>query len=184
MLNKKVLLIALGLGLVIVAFCAAWNKEKSRMQADYMPLSVVSYRDAAYTIEGVPVTLVDGHVETETAPGSSTKITTVYFGNDVVGDLNNDGRADVIFLLTQDGGGSGIFYYAVAALGALDGYHGTNAIFLGDRIAPQAMELHDNVAVVNYVDRKAGEPMTAIPSIGIFKYLQVSGGELIEVGSY
>ena len=50
------------------------------------------------------------------APGSASRIVTRYFGSEVRGDLNGDGREDVAFLLTQQSGGSGTFFYAVAAL--------------------------------------------------------------------
>jgi len=39
-----------------------------------------------------------------------------YFGNEATGDLNGDGQADKAFLVTQDPGGSGTFYYVIAAL--------------------------------------------------------------------
>ena len=74
------------------------------------------YKNATYTIEGQPVTLVDGYAEVPAAPGSASKTVTQYFGNEAVGDLNGDGVPDVAFLLTQNGGGSGTFYYVVAAL--------------------------------------------------------------------
>ena len=51
------------------------------------------------------------------------------------------------------------------------GYIGTDGYFLGDRIAPQSIELspnprHHTVVVVNYADRAEGELMTARPSVG------------------
>ena len=139
------------------------------------------YKNATYRINGTPVTLIDGVSVTETAPGSASKITTRYFGNEVRGDFNNDGTEDVAFLLTSDGGGSGTFYYVVAALMGIDSYQGTNAVFLGDRIAPQTTEFKDGKIVVNYADRKPNEPMTAIPSVGVSKYLKVENGMLVEI---
>ncbi len=103
----------------------------------------------------------------------------VYFGNEAVGDLNGDGVPDVAFIFTQSGGGSGTFYYVVAALKEVQGYQGTNAVLLGDRIAPQTTEIKDGQLIVNYADRKPNEPMTAQPSVGVSKYLRVQGTTLV-----
>lgn len=137
------------------------------------------YKNAAYLIENNSVALVDGASETVTVPGSAPKITTRVFGNEASGDLNGDGLKDVAFILTQNSGGSGTFYYAVAALKTADGYKGTNGILLGDRIAPQTTEIRDGGFVVNYADRKPGEPMTTRPSMGVSKFFKVQGTELV-----
>lgn len=134
------------------------------------------YKNATYIIEGKSVKLVDGLSETEAAPGSAAKIITRYFGNEVKHDLNDDGREDVAFLLTQETGGSGTFFYVVAALNTPAGYVGSDAVLLGDRVAPQTTHMDEgqtsngttrqNVIVVNYVVRLPGEPFTARPSLG------------------
>ena len=53
------------------------------------------------------------------------------------GDVNNDGTEDVVVILTQNLGGSETFYYVAVALNLESDYQGTDAILLGDRIAPQ-----------------------------------------------
>lgn len=136
-----------------------------------------------FIIEGQPVTLVNGRAEAFADPGSTSKVVTQYFGNVATGDLDGDGAPDIAFLLTQNSGGSGTFYYVVATLVAADGgYQGTNAILLGDRIAPQTTEIRNGEVIVNYAERKAGEPMTAQPSVGVSKYLKMEGTTLVEVG--
>lgn len=135
----------------------------------------------AYTIDGQTVTLKGGISETTTTTGSSAKTITRYFGNTTLGDLNGDGTDDVVFVLTQETGGSGLFYYAAAALMMQDGYHGTNAVFLGDRIAPQSTEIKNGQITVNYADRKTNEAMTVTPSVAASKYLKVSGTTLTEI---
>lgn len=137
-----------------------------------------SYKDAAYYIDGTLVQLVGGEAHTDAAPGSAAKVVTRYFGNELEVDLNEDGRKDVVFLLTQNTGGSGTFYYAVAALNTPRGYVGSDAYLLGDRVAPQTTELsqnprHKNVVVVNYADRAPGEPMTAQHSVGKSAYIKL-----------
>ncbi len=121
------------------------------------------YRDALYMIEGNIISLNEEFK---------------YFGNELVTDLNNDGRDDIVFLITHQPGGSGTFYYAVAALNTENGYTGSQGYFLGDRIAPQTTELsqnprHKNVVVVNYADRNPGEPMTTQPSAGKSAYIKL-----------
>lgn len=137
-----------------------------------------SPKDATYSIDGTAITLVNGVAEIEAAPGSASKITTRYFGNELATDLDGDGREDTVLLLTQETGGSGVFFYAVAALSTEEGYIGSDGYFLGDRIAPQTTEVsrnprHKNVIVVNYAERAAGEPMTARPSVGKSAYLKL-----------
>ncbi len=125
-----------------------------------------SFKDATYLVDGIPLTLVGGIAEIEAAPDSATKITTRYFGNEATGDLNGDGMDDVAFLLVQDGGGSGSFFYVVAALKTTAGWQGSDAVFLGDRVAPQTTQIQNGIITVNYADRASGEPMTSAPSEG------------------
>jgi heat shock protein HslJ len=125
------------------------------------------YKNAGYFVEGKSVQLVNGVSETETAPGSASKTITRHFGNEVQKDLNGDGVDDVVFLLTQETGGSGTFFYVVAALKTPEGYTGSHAILLGDRIAPQTTESGPgNSVIVNYADRAPGDNFSAQPSIG------------------
>jgi len=153
------------------------------------PSSVSAGQDpqnATYLIDSQPVTLVDGVAEIEVAPGSASKQVTRYFGNAVDVDLNGDGTLDSAFLLVQDSGGSGTFYFVAAALKTSDGYVGTNAIFVGDRIAPQSTNVDPNNAaqfVVNYADRQADEPMSAEPTQGVSKWFKLEGDVLTQVAS-
>src|SRR5690606_35151990 len=114
----------------------------------------------------------------EIEPGAASKVTTRYFGNELEADLNDDGRQDIVFLITQEKGGSGVFYYAVAALNLENGYLGSDGFFLGDRIAPQSTDMSPNprqkgVVVVNYAVRAVGESMTSSPSEGKSAYLKL-----------
>jgi len=139
--------------------------------------------NASYTVEGASIKLIDGQAETEAAPGSVETISTRYFGNVADGDLNNDGVSDTAFLLMQDGGGTGVFFYVVAVLKLKDGYKTTDATFIGDRIAPQTTEIKDGKLIVNYADRRPDEPMSATPSIGVSRYFVLDGNVLKEVAN-
>ncbi len=159
---------------LIVLLAGLFVFKKSNMSEER---TAGDYKNATYVIDGKSVTLQNGVSETEAAPGSASKIVTRYFGNDLQKDINSDGREDVVFLLTQETGGSGVFFYAVAALNTENGYVGSDGYFLGDRIAPQTIEVsrnprHKDVIVVNSADRAPGEPMTARPSVGKSAYLK------------
>lgn len=167
---KKVTIIALfAIAVAMLIFTLAKNSENV----------APDYKNATYIIEGEKVTLVNGVSEVPATPGSASKITTRYFGNFVKADLNGDSIPDLAFLLTQTAGGTGTFYYIVAALQTDGGgYTGTNGILIGDRIAPQTTEYRDGLIVVNYADRKPGEPFTAVPSVGKSAYFVVEDGAL------
>lgn len=164
---KTSVIIGVVAALIIAGGAWFWLNNDPAMQEPV----VTEYRNATYIIAGKPVTLINGHAEIAAAPGSASKISTDYFGNEVMLDLNEDGREDIVFLLTQQTGGSGTFYYVVAALNTTNGYTGSHAVLLGDRVAPQTTELsrnpsHKNVIVVNYADRAPGESFAVRPSIG------------------
>lgn len=141
--------------------------------------TVADHKNISYTIDGKPIKLENGVAETEATPGSASKITTRYFGNELEIDLDGDGLKDVAFILTQNRGSSGTFFYAVAARNTGNGYVGSDGYLLGDRIAPQSTDVSQNprhkyVVVFNYADRAPGEPMTASPSVGKSVYLKLN----------
>ena len=157
--------------LAAVGFIGLYVYENTAKKIPVKAVTIASPKNATYTINGQSVTLINGTSIMPIAPGSVSNITTQYFGNEVVHDFNGDGRPDVAFILTQNTGGSGTFYYAVAAINTANGYVGSDAVLLGDRIAPQTTKMSENkstpdVIVVNYADRKPGEAFTVQPSVG------------------
>lgn len=167
---KKTLIYIIVLVVILVGGFYALNSYiYNEKQGDQTP--AMSAKDATYVIDGKVVALKNGVSEIELEPGSASKIVTRYFGNEVKLDIDSDGRQDEVFLLTQETGGSGTFYYVVAALNKENGYVGSQGLFLGDRIAPQTTEIsrnptHVNVVVVNYADRKPGDSFADAPSVG------------------
>lgn len=126
----------------------------------------VPHKNAEYSIGGRSVRLVDGVADEPAAPGSTARLVTRYFGSEAWGDLNRDGREDVAFVLTQETGGSGTFFYAVAALDLERGFAGSQALLLGDRIAPQSTVVQpDGTIVIAFADRAPGESFSTPPSI-------------------
>lgn len=134
--------------------------------------------NAAYTIERQAVQLMDGRAEVEAAPGSATRVTTAVFGEPVFGDLNGDGVDDAALLLVHDPGGSGTFYYVAAAIAENGGWQGTNAVFLGDRVAPRTIQVQNGLIAADYLDRRSDQPMASAPSIPKTMYLTLKNGRL------
>lgn len=140
--------------LIILSALIYWFNFVPKGETEFNPQAVI------YDIEGQKLNIDNKSVK--------------YFGNEVRGDLNNDGREDIAYLITYDSGGSGTFYYAVVALNLPEGYKTTNAFFIGDRIAPQNNEIKSGELHINYAERKVGEPMTTPPSVGAVKLLKVT----------
>jgi hypothetical protein len=139
-------------------------------------------KNSSFIIDKANMTLKNGISQTDIASSSALKITTKYFGNEAYGDLNGDGLEDTAYLITQDTGGSGLFYYVVVALKTSTGYKTTNAFFIGDRIAPQSTEIHSDSKelYVNFAERKPGELFTTQPSQGATLYLKVTTNGVLE----
>lgn len=131
------------------------------------------------TIERTPVVLVNGYSEVE----GVGKTITQYFGALATGDLNEDGQEDAAFVLTQSTGGSGTFYYVVAALQTPAGYTGTNAVYLGDRIAVKSAAIANGSITIDYADRKPEEPFAAAPTVNMTRLFKIEGGKLVEMGA-
>lgn len=161
---KKYLSIA---GILLILALIAYALAGAQGSAE--PQAADSYKTASYDLSGTAKALGSG--------------TARYFGNEARGDLNGDGREDVAFIIVDQPGGSGTFYYVAAALGTAQGYEPAGALLLGDRIAPQNTLIDGGDVVVNYADRKANEPMSTAPSVGITSYFSIKNGKLVYAGS-
>lgn len=148
---------------------------------DVITKQTVGYKNIMYLIEKTPITLINGNAEMDSAPGSASKIITRYFGMDTFGDLNGDGKDDVAFLLTQQAGGSGTFFYVAVALQNAGEFQGTDTVFLGDRIEPQKLVVNHEILSVTYLDRKTEEPFSAKPSVEKIMNFRMEGGNLVEI---
>lgn len=179
-MSKKIIILIIILIVVVAGGYSIYHSQKGIKQSTETQKFTLDAKNCTYLIEGQNITLVNGYSEKEVAPGSASKIVTKYFGNEVAGDFNNDGFSDIAFILTQEGGGSGTFYYLAAALGSNDKCLGNNAVLLGDRIAPQTTTFKNGEIIVNYAERKPDEPMTVTPSIGVSKYFKVIVNQLLE----
>jgi hypothetical protein len=184
--NWKFLLIVIILA-IIVGGVTLWYLNQS--ESSHQPVGIeqpekitLDSKNCTYILDDKNIALKNGYSEDSIYPGSSSKNITQYFGNEVSGDFNKDGLSDAAFILSQKQSGSGFFYYIAVALGNSRGCKGTNAVFLGDRIAPQTINIDDeNRIVVNYTERKKGESTTTPPSIGVTKRFVVEGTTLKDI---
>ncbi len=139
--------------------------------------------DISYIVDHAEFQLVTGRAENEIMPGAATKNVVTVFGQPVYGDLDKDGDADAALLLINEPGGSGSFFFATLAINQGNGvYKSTNTLILGDRIAPQTIEIHDGRAVFNYATRRADENFATRPSMGksLWIHLDPNTGEIGE----
>lgn len=161
---KKYIITLVFVLILVGGFYSFNNYIYNEKQGEGLPQD---FKEITFTISGEPVTLVRGIAQVVTQLGGSSMTTIRYFGNEVEHDIDGDGKEDVVFLITQETGGSDTFFYAVGALNREGGYLGTQAVYIGDRIAPQTTEKGEGrQIVVNYADRAFGEPFTKEPSIG------------------
>jgi hypothetical protein len=123
--------------------------------------------DATYNIWGQEITLRNRESGIIISPGSSVEIVTKYFGNDIKYDLDHDGRSDTIFMVTQETGSTGVFYYVLALMDTEKDRLGLDGVYVGDRIAPQSMYMEaGEILVINFAERKIGQSFAEQPTVG------------------
>jgi len=169
--------------IILISLGLYFSYSKKSTENPLPEITSFDARNSTFTIESKKINLVNGiYSDNETLANSNTKIVTRYFGNEARGDLNFDGKDDISFLVSQDNGGSGLFYYVVVAYTTPTGYKTTNAFFIGDRIAPQTSQINTSAheLYVNYAERKSGEPFTARPSQGATKILKVTSDGILK----
>lgn len=83
------------------------------------------------------------------------KIPKQYFGNEVYGDLNNDYKNDIAFIIKRNDKDRGMLYYMSTAITIDDGHEGTNLIFLGEKIEPQRIFINNGVIGFEYIDNSS-----------------------------
>lgn len=142
-------------------------------------LVVVAVLTAFYVI-GMTTIFKDRYNYFTIIKTTDSSLTVKMFGPLVYGDIGI-GTSTAVGYVTQDAGGSGTFYYAVAFLKIGERYVNSNPIFLGDRIAPQTVNIQNGVALFNYCDRKPEEPFTTQPSVCFTRGFSIENGSLVEI---
>ncbi len=96
-----------------------------------------------------------------------------YFGTEAQGDLNNDGKQDVAFIIHRKDKDRGTLYYLTSALATDNGKTGTNLIFLGEKIEPKQIYINDNTIVIDYTHNATTSTIHAF----------IQDGELVQLTS-
>ncbi len=116
--------------------------------------------DLTIAIDTQEFDMSDGVAVIPPSQGSATANTLRLIGVPVLGDSDDDGNPDAALLVQHDPGGSGTFYYAVVAINDGGSYRASNALLLGDRIEPRAVEFADGRFVYTYAERRPGDAMS------------------------
>lgn len=154
-------------GAIAVVALAGFIRFSSANQADVHddPGLSTGVTNLVVTIGDRTFRMANGFAAQQAVPGSATQDTIRVIGEPAFGDVNRDGHRDAALIIANDPGGSATSYYAVLAVKEADSYRATNALLVGDRIAPLTVEYLDLRFVYNYLDRRSGEPMTTPPSV-------------------
>jgi hypothetical protein len=142
-----------------------WFNSANRADVRGDPGLSTGWSNLVVTIEDRTFTMSNGFAARQAVPGSATQDTIRVIGEPALGDVDRDGHRDAALLIENDPGGSGRFYYAVLAVSESGSFRATNALLLGDRIAPLTVDFLDWRFVYNYLDRRSGESMTTPPSV-------------------
>lgn len=121
-------------------------------------LSLDSLRNATYYAPFYErtVTLVNGsYSEGSGATAYSVQMLDVY----ALGDLNGDGKFDAAVILTENGGGSGVFESVVAVINLGGAPHQTGQVQLGDRVLVNSADISSGVIHLNMIVQGPNDPL-------------------------
>ena len=151
-----------GLALMLVFMQACQYGLHQELNVTQDKLSPLNTR---FNINQQDIALFNGYAEESAAPDSNTKLITQVWGTPTITDLNGDGQQDAVLILSQNGVGSGIFYYLVVAIREGEHFKGSKAFLLGDRIQPHEVRVDKNRITVQLLDRLKSDAYTTLPSI-------------------
>jgi hypothetical protein len=138
----------------------------------------------AYPIEAAgsgTAQLTDGLFEEPAVPGSAAVTRIQLSPVQAFGDINGDGVEDAAVTLVVDSGGSGTFTYLAMVLNQDGKPQALPAVFLGDRIAVQSLNVQPGQVIVDLLTRAADEPMSAEPTAAETLIFNLSGDQLVAV---
>ncbi|MGL4987280.1 MAG: hypothetical protein ACRC5H_09130 [Treponemataceae bacterium] len=129
-----------------------------------------SLKNMRIFLDGEPVLLQKGISELSIVESSASKKTTQYFGNELLFSPPNSNKSFTAFLVTQDFGGSGTFYYLVVVQNNKKSFKFVNSFFIGDRISPQPIFLspdNPNQFIFSFGQRVIGNEDQIVCSVTI-----------------
>ncbi|MGG1943491.1 lysozyme inhibitor LprI family protein [Trinickia sp. NRRL B-1857] len=136
----------------------------------------IDYKNAIYHVGDKDVTLLEGQHAQPAADDSSAQDVTHIVEPPAHAAGKLGGRNVVAVFLSEEGGGSGTFYYVALAFN--DGRGTTFKI--GDRIQPISIAINGDDLVVSYLDRKADEPMAVPPTVPRERHFAYMNGQILE----
>jgi hypothetical protein len=170
-------LLAMGLILTSAANFQRYREIAEKRRSPVLTIAS-NPENTTYVVDGAGFALKDGMAAIQ---ADDVTQTVTLFGPVTYGDLDGDGDKDAAVILMMESGGTGRFTYVAAAIKGDDGFAGTNAVFVGDRISPQTTGVQDGIIVHNYADRLPWEPFVAQTSVGKTKRLKLENGALKEL---
>jgi len=183
-MKRTVLLAAFGIVAVIavVAFARSFFLiTTTPHDQDLIPGLPGSPLDATYRIEDEEVALRNGVATKELVLGAASQAVTRVYGKPVFADLTGDNVDDAALILTQNTGGSGTFFYAVVAIRDGEGYLGSDAVYLGDRITVDDVSIEHEITTVQYRTYKEEQSFADEPARPVARHFTLAGGYLTEV---
>lgn len=168
---------------------AACGERAPRPAAEAAPAAVPITLEVAknLTYGGVmdtSFTLTDGRYErtpTDSTPADRVLVQLMdrlY----VIHDITGDGVDDGAFLLTANGGGSGVFTYLVGVSGRGGSPKSIYTALLGDRSQVRSLTASDSGVTVEYVVAGAGDP-ACCPTLNVRQVFPMRGDTLLDVTS-
>lgn len=163
---KKLLALILAI-LIILGIWFALHHDASAPTSTIDSKTALTHPDpsnATFDIDDETVTLDHGKATTKNESGiaEETDLT------DIIGygDLNKDDKEDAAFFLVKTNAVSGMLSaYVGAYVSGLVTYKPTNIVPVGIQIVPQSVSIKDGIITVTYLDRKAGDPLAAEPTV-------------------
>jgi hypothetical protein len=135
-------------------------------------------QDATFIIKDTEVTLKGGESFIVVDKDPAMQITTRVFGEEVTGDLDEDGFLDMVYILEHTRGDEKTEYYVAAVMRADNVYLATNVIPLGEGALPQSVELVNGVIRANFAESGATPDSAAEAKT---KYVIYEEGQLFEI---
>lgn len=136
-------------------------------------------RDMTYTIDGEPITLVDGERRMPYMSDSAAENVHVLQDDRVAfGDLDGDGVDDAAAIVVNDPGGSGTFHYLAAVLAGQDGPVNVATLLLGDRFEVRELAISEGMILIVGLTLGPEDPMCCPTVEEIYSY-RLEGGALV-----
>jgi hypothetical protein len=133
------------------------NKASSTILAPGEVSLGMDFKNLTYTINNEPVMFINGkHITTPNQTFSQPIVTFEVTDKQLLHDINNDTKDDVVLLLKMSKSTSKQdVYYITSAIGLNNGYSGTNALFLDYNLKSSAFVYKNGEIVLGYTTSDA-----------------------------